>query len=163
MGFREDESQIRIDHVPANMAVLRYIAFSLVRGDKTRKVGVKASLRKVRRSTDYMGATGGLGFAIALYYHRFEIEETFRDIKTILGLRRTKLTKPNSLAILLWFVNLGIIILFLAGIGTMGIRALMQLLAQPHPKKKLSWYRILLELREAEIRDLSYDELYWGG
>jgi hypothetical protein len=53
---------------------------------------------------------------VKIYYHRFEIEETFRDIKTILGLRRTKLAKPNSLAILLWFVSLGIIILYIAGI-----------------------------------------------
>jgi hypothetical protein len=93
---------------------------------------------------------------VRIYYHRFEIEETFRDIKTILGLRRTKLNKPNSLAILLWFVSLGILILYLAGIGVLGKRALMRLLRQPHPKKRLSWYRILMELRECEIYALSY-------
>lgn len=94
---------------------------------------------------------------VKIYYHRFEIEETFRDIKTILGLRRTKLSKPNSLAILLWFVSLGILILYLAGLGCYGIRALRRALMQPHPKKKLSWYRILMELREVEILRLSYD------
>jgi hypothetical protein len=99
---------------------------------------------------------------VKIYYHRFEIEETFRDIKTILGLRRTKLAKPNSLAILLWFVSLGIIILYIAGLGTIGSKALVWLLTQPHSKKKLSWYRILMELREAEIRGLSYGLLYWG-
>jgi hypothetical protein len=99
---------------------------------------------------------------VKLYYHRFEIEETFRDIKTILGLRRTKLTKPNSLAILLWFVSLGILILYLAGVGCYGIRALRRRLMTPHPKKKLSWYRILLELREQEIHMVSYGGLYWG-
>lgn len=99
---------------------------------------------------------------VTIYYHRFEIEETFRDIKTILGLRRTKLIKPNSLAILLWFVSIGIIIMYFAGVGAMGIKAVVQLLAQPHPKKKLSWYRILMELREAEIRGLSYGLFYRG-
>lgn len=93
---------------------------------------------------------------VKIYYHRFEIEETFRGIKTILGLRRTKLNKPNSLAILLWFVSLGILILYLAGIGTLGVQALVRLLTQPHPKKKLSWYRILMEWREMEIARLSY-------
>jgi len=54
MAMREDESRIRTDHAPANMAVLRHIALNLVRGDKTRKVGVKASLKKAGWSTDYM-------------------------------------------------------------------------------------------------------------
>lgn len=98
---------------------------------------------------------------VRIYYHRFEIEETFRDIKTILGLRRTKLTKPNSLAILLWFVSLGILILYLAGLGCYGIRALRRALEQPHTKKRLSWYRILMELREIEVLKLSYGSL-WG-
>ncbi len=91
---------------------------------------------------------------VKVYYHRFEIEETFRDIKTLLGLRRTKLNKPNSLCVLLWFVMLGILLLYLAGIGTMGVRALRARLNQPHPKKRLSWYRILMELREMEIAGL---------
>jgi predicted transposase YbfD/YdcC len=54
MAMREDDSRIRTDHAPANMAVLRHIALNLVRGDKTRKVGVKASLKKAGWSNDYM-------------------------------------------------------------------------------------------------------------
>lgn len=96
---------------------------------------------------------------VKIYYHRFEIEETFRDIKTIIGLRRTKLMKPNSLAILLWFVSLGILILYLAGLGVLGLRELLRRLNQPHAKKRLSWYRILMELREQEILKLSYGAL----
>jgi hypothetical protein len=94
---------------------------------------------------------------VKIYYHRFEIEETFRDIKTILGLRSTKLYNPESLANILWFASLGIIILYLAGVGVMGIKALIEKLTQPHPKKKLSWYRILVELRETEICGLRCD------
>lgn len=54
MAMREDESRIRTDHAPANLAVLRHIALNLVRADKMRKVGVKASLKKAGWSTAYM-------------------------------------------------------------------------------------------------------------
>jgi predicted transposase YbfD/YdcC len=60
MAMREDESRIRTDNAPANMAVLRHIALNLVRADKTRKVGVKASLKKAGWSTDYMGKLLGV-------------------------------------------------------------------------------------------------------
>lgn len=54
MAFREDDSRIRKDHAPANMAVLRHIALNLIRGDETRKVGVKASRLKAGWSTNYL-------------------------------------------------------------------------------------------------------------
>lgn len=54
MAMREDDSRIRTDHAPANMAVLRQIALNVVRGDKVRKIGIKASLKKAGRSTAYM-------------------------------------------------------------------------------------------------------------
>lgn len=54
MAFREDESRIRTGNAPANMAVLRHIALNLIRGDKTRKVGVKASRLKAGWSTSYL-------------------------------------------------------------------------------------------------------------
>jgi predicted transposase YbfD/YdcC len=54
MALREDESRIRTDHAPANMAVVRHIALNLVRLDKTRKVGVKASLKKAGWDTKYL-------------------------------------------------------------------------------------------------------------
>ena len=42
MQMRENESRIRTDHAPANMAVLRHIALNIIRSDKTRSVGVTA-------------------------------------------------------------------------------------------------------------------------
>ena len=54
MAFREDESSIRTDHAPANMAVLRHIALNIIRQDKDRKIGVKASRLKAARSTAYL-------------------------------------------------------------------------------------------------------------
>jgi hypothetical protein len=46
MSFREDESRIRTDHGPQNMAALRHIALNLIKLDKDRKVGVKASTKR---------------------------------------------------------------------------------------------------------------------
>jgi predicted transposase YbfD/YdcC len=54
MAFREDESRIRSGNAPANMAVLRHIALNFIRGDKTRKIGIKASRLKAARSTAYL-------------------------------------------------------------------------------------------------------------
>lgn len=45
---------------------------------------------------------------IEQYYHRFEIEEFFRDAKRLLGLEYINFKKKRSLAIILWFVMLGI-------------------------------------------------------
>ncbi len=72
---------------------------------------------------------------IRIYYHRFEIEETFRDVKHIFELKRTRLDKPNSLKVLLWFVGLGIALLFLAAKPT------KQQARSVHPKKQRSWLR----------------------
>lgn len=44
---------------------------------------------------------------IADYYHRFEIEEFFKDAKWLLGLEWVRLFKLNSITTLLWFVVLG--------------------------------------------------------
>ncbi len=41
------------------------------------------------------------------YYHRFEIEEFFRDAKRLLGLEQHQMKSVRSLSILLWFVILG--------------------------------------------------------
>lgn len=54
MAMREDESRIRTDNAPANMAILRHIALNIIRSDKTRKVGIKISQHKAGWSTTYM-------------------------------------------------------------------------------------------------------------
>jgi hypothetical protein len=41
------------------------------------------------------------------YYHRFEIEEFFKDAKWLLGLEHVRFLKQQSMAIVLWFVVLG--------------------------------------------------------
>jgi predicted transposase YbfD/YdcC len=63
MAFREDESRIRTGSAPSNMAVLRHIALNLIRQDKERKVGVRASRLKAGWSTEYLEKL--LGIAVA--------------------------------------------------------------------------------------------------
>lgn len=72
---------------------------------------------------------------VRIYYHRFEIEETFRDMKHIWECKRTRLNKPNSLKIILWFVSLGIALLYLA------TRPTNREIHGGHPKKQTSWLR----------------------
>jgi len=87
---------------------------------------------------------------VRIYYHRFEIEETFRDMKHIFELKRTRLQKPNSLKVILWLVSLGIAMLYLVTKPTKHI-------AHYHPKKQTSWLRQAYEqLQQA------YGLLLWG-
>ncbi len=79
---------------------------------------------------------------VKIYYHRFEIEETFRDMKHIFELKRTRLQKPNSLKAILWLVSLGIAMLYLITKPTKhkcGSESEHQ--TKPHPKKQTSWLR----------------------
>jgi len=87
---------------------------------------------------------------VKIYYHRFEIEETFRDIKHIFEYKRTRLNKPNSLKVLLWLVSIGIALLYRV------IKPAIQI--AHHPKKRTSWLRQAYEqLQQA------YGQLLWGG
>jgi len=72
---------------------------------------------------------------IRIYYHRFEIEETFKDLKHVLCLKLMKLNKPLSLKILLWFASLRFILEYLASYKDPRY-------GKPrHPKKRISWLR----------------------
>jgi Transposase DDE domain len=85
---------------------------------------------------------------LRLYYHRFEIEEFFRDIKSILGTRLSRIKKHTHLATLLWFVSLGVLLLY----TIMAKNKPMKIAATINPKKKLSIYRILFEELNAALR-----------
>jgi hypothetical protein len=81
---------------------------------------------------------------IQIYYHRFEIEETFKDIKHVLELELVRFMKPLSLKVVLWFASLSLILSFLVGWWT-------QIRKPRHPKKQLSHYKQFFEalMREA--------------
>jgi hypothetical protein len=91
---------------------------------------------------------------VKIYYHRFEIEESFKDIKHILEFRRTRLNRPNSLKIILWFIFIGIAVLYIV---TRPNRHHKQQMKQTNPKKRISWIRQALEqLHQA------YGLMLWG-
>ena len=88
---------------------------------------------------------------IRIYYHRFEIEESFKDLKHILEFRRTRLNKPGSLKVILWFMFLGVALLY-------KVTKPRKQQQHPNPKKRISWIRRALEqLQQA------YGLLLWGG
>ena len=89
---------------------------------------------------------------VKIYYHRFEIEETFRDMKHIFELKRTRLNKPLSLKLLLWFVSLGIALLYRT------TKPIKHPTHKPNPKKQTSWLRQAYE----QLQQAS-GQLLWGG
>ena len=76
------------------------------------------------------------------YYHRFEIEEFFKDAKWLLGLEWVRFLKVTSMANVLWFVMLGLWF----------IETLRTLVAEPLWKNHhaVSWNRFIVELIERE-------------
>jgi IS4 transposase len=80
-----------------------------------------------------------------IYYHRFEIEETFKDVKHIFELKRVQFDKPNSLKILLWFSAIGIGLLYIT------TRVTMHQEHCQNNKKRRSWIRIAWEQFQREI------------
>ena len=54
VGFREDESRIRTDHGPENIALLRKIAMNLAKNERTHKKGIQAKRKLAAWSDAYL-------------------------------------------------------------------------------------------------------------
>lgn len=54
IGFREDESRVRVGHAQANLAVLRHIALNLLKQERTLKRGLKTKRLKAGWDNDYL-------------------------------------------------------------------------------------------------------------
>jgi hypothetical protein len=72
---------------------------------------------------------------VRIYYHRFEIEETFKDTKHLFELHRLQFDRPTSLKVVLWLVFLGVAILYAV------TRPTQQQRSSANSKKHVSWIR----------------------
>lgn len=78
------------------------------------------------------------------YAERFEIEESFKDLKWLQRLKWVKIQKPEVIQALLLFVFLGWWLLWRYGEGLSQIKDI-------HAKKRLSWFRQAWEQFQAAI------------
>lgn len=76
---------------------------------------------------------------VRIYYHRFEIEETFKDTKHLFELHRLKFTRPTSLKVVLWLVFFGLTLLYAV------TRPSRQQVKATNVKKRISWIRAAYE------------------
>jgi IS4 transposase len=76
---------------------------------------------------------------VKIYYHRFEIEETFKDTKHLFELKRLKFNRPTSLKVVLWLVFLGVALLYVVAKPT------KQQTTDVNPRKRCSWVRLAYE------------------
>jgi hypothetical protein len=82
---------------------------------------------------------------VKIYYHRFEIEETFKDAKHLFELKRLSFMRPASLKMVLWLVFLGIALLYTVTKPT------KQPTNASNPKKQRSWVRQAYEQFERQL------------
>ncbi len=54
IAFREDESRVRKDHAPENLAILRHIALNLLKQDRSKKLGIKNKRLSAAWNNDYL-------------------------------------------------------------------------------------------------------------
>lgn len=90
------------------------------------------------------------------YYHRFEIEEAFKDIKHIFKTRSVFIEKSKTLTSILWFQILGIWFLWLTSI----VPKIGDII-KSEIKKELSWIRLGWEqLWKERLRPIVYQTSY---
>ncbi len=136
-----DGQKTEIKHLKDNDATVRLFGLRLrvVRSSKSRRAKEPWYIL----TNDF---TSSRNKVIKIYYHRFEIEETFKDIKHIWEFKRTMLNKPNSLKIILWFICLGIALIYLTTKST-----------KQNIKKQASWIRQGLEQLNQALTQLIWD------
>jgi len=115
----------------------------VVRSSKTLKRKLKAKECWYIITNDFQTTRGEI---MDIYYYRFEIEETFKDLKHVLDMKPRWFQKIKTVKLLLWFQVLGIWLFFK---GSRMITFILQRL-KVHPKKKLSWVRQIFEKVMAE-------------
>lgn len=124
-----DGQQIRIGELPTKDTIVRLFGLSLrvVRSLKSRD----ATEPWYVLTNDL---TGSRNKVVNIYYHRFEIEETFKDTKHLFELHRLQFDRPTSLKVVLWFIFLGIAVLYV-------VTRTDKTPPVTNPRKFISWLR----------------------
>lgn len=135
-----DGQKIRIEQLPTKDATVQLFGLTLrvVRSPKSRRAPEPWYIL-----TNDMGSSRNK--VVQIYYHRFEIEETFKDTKHLFELHRLSFTRPTSLKVVLWLVFLGIALLYVVTTPP------EQRTSIPHPKKFISWIRRTYEQLQREL------------
>jgi hypothetical protein len=54
VAFREDESRVRVGYAPENLALIRKMAFNLLRQNKSKKCGAKTKRMLCAMDTNFL-------------------------------------------------------------------------------------------------------------
>ena len=116
----------------------------IVRSSKTLQKQLKAKEPWYILTNDFTSTRKEI---LKYYYHRFEIEETFKDLKHIFNTKPNWFKKPKTLRVILWFQIIGIWLCW----------QLKRLIPKAtYIKKTLSWIRRIFEQIQTEIRSLAF-------
>jgi len=126
----------------------------VVRSSKTLQKQMQAKEPWIILTNDF---TATRNQVLDWYAHRFEIEETFKDLKHLLDFLPTWFKKRTSVLTVFWFAMLGFWLLWqISRRPSIWQERLLQ-----HRKKKVSWVRQLFELLRKELEQLVLPEPSW--
>jgi hypothetical protein len=148
-----DGHSTTLEQIVENDATVELFGLTLrvVRSDKSRRIKEPWYIL----TNDHTSSRAKI---VRIYYHRFEIEETFKDIKHLWELKRARLNKPTSLKAILWLVSIGIALLYLSA------KTILSILTEKtnvHPKKKLSWIRRTYEQLQRDYTECKLPLWEW--
>lgn len=139
--------QWKLDQV----GVIYHEPLRVVRSSKTLQRQLKAKEPWIILTNDVTAPRNNI---LAWYAHRFEIEETFKDLKHVFDFLPTWFKKRSSVLMVFWFAILGFWLLW-------HVSRLPHIWRErlSHPvKKRLSWVKQLFELLHKELRFLVLPE-----
>lgn len=123
----------------------------VVRSSKTLQRQMKAKEPWIIVTNDF---TASRNEVLEWYAHRFEIEETFKDLKHLFKFFPTWFKKKTSVIMAFWFFMLGFWLLWQVS----RVPHIWQERFKRHIKKRISWVKQLLELLQKELRELVFPE-----
>src|SRR5260370_25520073 len=135
-----DGQKTKIEQLPAKDATVELFGLTLrvVRSPKSRR----AKQPWYILTNDQASSRTKI---VRIYYHRFEIEETFKDTKHLFELQRLSFTRPTSLKVVLWLVFIGLALLYVITTPT------KQLTATAKPRQQTSLLRQAYEQLAREV------------